>query len=147
MKHESLVEISRRADVLPLETMKLTSRRERLQRWAAVLEQHEGRVKPFERMEYMSRRACRNLRDEETPVALAFADPVLRAAGLKSDRLGDAMTFFGLSYGQTHRLLCDCHYQGTMTGRSVAAHLRAVADGGIVRRIWDWGMARVAMAR
>jgi hypothetical protein len=52
------------------------------------------------------------------------------------------MTFFELTEGQAHRLLCDCHYLGTMTGARLAARLRATAKGGIVRRIWNWGTGR-----
>ena len=61
-------------------------------------------------------------------------DPVLRRDGLASDRLGDAMAFFELSNRQAHRLFCDCHYSGNMTGAGLAARLRRLAQGGI--RTW-----------
>ena len=41
-------------------------------------------------------------------MTIAFADPVFRELGLKSDRLGDAMEFFGLDTGQMHALMCEC---------------------------------------
>ena len=34
-----------------------------------------------------------------SPISVAFADPELRAAGLKGDTIGDAVEFFGLSFG------------------------------------------------
>lgn len=141
MKYASLVEIRLRADVVPLgDGVRSLSRRERLERWAAALEQHQGHVRPLIMIESYSRRERRNLGGKGTPLAVAFADPVLRAEGLRSDSLGDAMNFFELGHGQAHRLLCDCRYSGTMTAAAVAARLRFIAKGGIIRRIWDWGM-------
>ena len=50
------------------------------------------------------------------------------------DRLGEVMRFFDLSDRQAHRLFCDCHYHGTMTGTGLAARLRTIARGGL--RAW-----------
>ena len=44
------------------------------------------------------------------------------------------MAFFELSDRQAHRLFCDCHYSGSMTGAGLAARLRRLAQGGI--RAW-----------
>ena len=52
-------------------------------------------------------------------------------AGLVGDRLGDVVAFFELSDRQAHRLFCDCHYNGTMTGAGLAARLRRIAKGGL----------------
>jgi len=145
MKHETLVEIRQKAEIVALGgTVAPMSRRERLERWAAVLERHGGRVQPFIRIEDFSPEDRRSLRGEETPLTVAFADPVLRDEGLRGDSLGDAMTFFTLTHGQTHRLLCDCHYRGRMTAAGVADRLRTIAKGGIVQRLWNWGMGRRA---
>ena len=84
------------------------------------------------------------LRGDETPITVAFADPVLREEGLAGDTIGDALAFFKLSHGQTHRLLCDCHYHGQMTGPGVATRLRGIAKGGLLRRLWEWGTGRQA---
>src|SRR5690606_335509 len=61
-------------------------------------------------------------------LTIAFSDPVLREEGLKSDRLGDTMEFFGLNDNDAHRLLCDCRYYGAMTGERVAERLRRHAQ-------------------
>jgi hypothetical protein len=59
---------------------------------------------------------------------------VLREEGLTGDRLGEAMRFFDLSDRQAHRLFCDCHYHGAMTGTGLSARLRTIAKGGL--RAW-----------
>jgi hypothetical protein len=139
MKHAALDELRLKADVGPSETeVRKLTRRERLERWATVLEQYPGRVRPFIRIEGLSHEERKALRGDDTPLAVAFKDPVLRADGLSSDRLGDAMGYFELSEQDTHRLLCDCHYRGTMTGVGLGARLRAVARGNVFQRLWDW---------
>jgi hypothetical protein len=101
------------------------SRSERLGRWADLLDAQAGRpLRALEDVEYVSPAVRRDLRKEDSPLAVAFADPVLRADGLKGDRLGDAMEYFSLSERQAHWLLCDCHYGGRMTASEVAARVR-----------------------
>jgi hypothetical protein len=112
------------------------SRRERLERWARVLERHDGPVKPFFGIEHLPRGERRALRGEQTPLAVAFADPVLRAEGLKGDSLGEVMGFFELTERQAHRLFCDCHYLGAMTPNAVAGRLRTIANGDGVPKFW-----------
>jgi len=144
MKHETLIEIKEKADIISLPAMPM-SRRERLERWAAVMDQHQENVAALIRIEDYSRQNRMSLRGEGTPLAIAFADPVLRREGLKGDTLGEAMTFFGLSHGQAHRLLCDCHYLGSMTGPRLAARLRSIAQGGLFQRLVAWTRSRPAM--
>jgi hypothetical protein len=140
MLHQGLDELRLKADIVPVEPERQAlSRLERLERWATVLEQHRGPLMPFIRIEDYSWPERMNLRGDDTPVALAFGDPILRADGLAGDTLGDARSYFELSNGRLHRLLCDCHYRGSMTGPKVAAHLRAAAKGGIFQRLWNWG--------
>jgi len=139
MLHQGLDELRLKADVVPLKTERTRmTRGERLERWAVVLEQHPGVLVPFLRVESYPRPERKYLRDNGTPMTLAFEDAGLRADGLAGDTFGDACAYFELSNGQAHRLLCDCHYRGTMTGTKVAARLRAVAKGGLVQRIWNW---------
>ncbi|MGO4838588.1 hypothetical protein AB4144_40700, partial [Rhizobiaceae sp. 2RAB30] len=59
-----------------------------------------------------------------TPLTIAFDDPVLCREGLRSERLGDVLEFFGMSDSDAHRLLCDCQYFGSMTGKAVARQIR-----------------------
>jgi len=143
MKHETLIEIKEKADIISLPAMPM-SRRERLERWAAVMDQHQENVAALIRIEDYSRQNRMSLRGEGTPLAIAFADPVLRREGLKGDTLGEAMTFFGLSHGQAHRLLCDCHYLGSMTGPRLAARLRSIAKGGLFQRLVAWRRTHLA---
>ncbi len=88
---------------------RLLSRRERLERWAEVLDRKpERRLHSLGEIEFVPKAERPAMRADDSPLAVAYADPVLRAAGLGSDRLGDAMTFFEISERQAHRLLCSC---------------------------------------
>jgi hypothetical protein len=58
---------------------------------------------------------------------VAYADPLLSAAGLQGDRIGDAAAFFGLSHGQLHLLVCACHHGGTVEPSAAAEYVRALA--------------------
>lgn len=101
------------------------TRGERLNRWADLLDGQAARpLRALEDVEYVSPAVRKDLRKDDSPLAVAFADPVLRADGLASDRLGDAMVYFGLSERQAHWLLCDCHYGGRMTASEVAGRVR-----------------------
>lgn len=113
------------------------TRQQRLKRWAEVLKR-EG-VRPLEALrwvEFYAEPERRQLRRERSPIALAFADPMLREEGLAGDTLGDAQRFFDLSDDEAHRLLCDCHFQGRMTGRSVGRRVRALAQPSFLSRLF-----------
>jgi hypothetical protein len=112
-------------------------RRERLERLAALLDEHKGPVRLLARIEYLPASQRALLRATASPLTIAFQDPVFQAQGLKSDRLGDAMVFFALSEGQAHHLLCDCHYADTVTPAMIAARVRAVAQRLTIGEIWD----------
>lgn len=113
------------------------TQRERLNRWAEVLEKEpDRRLRPLLRVELYAERERDLLRGDETPLALAYADPVMRADGLSSDRLGDARTYFGLGGGDIHALVCDCRYQGRMRASDVARRLRALAHPNPFARFW-----------
>ncbi|HEX2885726.1 hypothetical protein [Vineibacter terrae] len=138
MEHRTLDEIKRTALTAPFETAtRKMSRREKLERWAALLERHRGALMPLMRVEYLPERARKMLRGDDTPLAVAYKDPLLQAEGLKSDRLGDGMAFFELTDLEAHHLLCDCHYCGTMSGESVAMRARFTANGPNARGLWD----------
>ncbi len=137
MKYASLGELQSRADVRPAAPRTL-SHRERLLRWAEVLETDPHRVlKPLSRIEFYAERQRDLLRRDDSPLALAYADEVLRNDGLGSDRLGDARRYFGLSEGDTHDLVCDCRYGPSMSAGQVARRLRARADPNPLRRLWS----------
>ena len=123
------------------------TRTERLERWATVLDQCEdGRLAPFRDLEYLAGVSLAGLRQENSPLALAFADPVLRRAGLDSDRYGDGAGFFGLSRAEAHRVLCSCGYVGTMWAGEVAHRIRALSAPR-AQRLWSWANPFPALAR
>ncbi|HZT87803.1 MAG TPA: hypothetical protein VFA12_07525 [Stellaceae bacterium] len=111
------------------------SREERLERWAAALEAHEGRLVPFRDLEYFAFAVHEPLRQPNSPLTVAYRDPALRRAGLESDRFGDGVAFFDLSRSQAHRLLCSCGYIGRMQADEVARRVRRLARP---RRRLDW---------
>ena len=141
MEHKTLSEIRDVAHVVRgWGTAKKLSRRERLERWAAVLERDPARpLKPLVRVEFMPKRERLLLRRDESPLAVAFADPVLRTEGLGGDTLGAAMEFFDLSDREAHYLLCDCHYHGglMMTPETVAKRLHGIASRVTLRELWE----------
>jgi hypothetical protein len=125
MKYRNLEQIAREADVRPALGM---SRRERLERWAELLaQQPERRLCAIEGTEFGTRRERRAKRADGSPITVAFQDPVLRAGGLRGDRVGDAVDFFELSAGDVHHLICYCHHGHTVSAGAVAARLRPMA--------------------
>jgi hypothetical protein len=127
VQHKSIDELSGVANVIAADVP--MSRRERLERWADLLEQDpRRRLRTLEELEYVRYGERLTMRGDDSPLSVAFADPVLRTAGLKSDRYGDAVSFFELSDGDAHRLLCSCLNGRTMDAARVAKRVRAIAD-------------------
>lgn len=149
MQHRTLEELDRVANVISSgwtqkhkhkHKQRSLSKRQRLERWAEALDQRKGQVlKSLVRTEFASRREREFMREDNSPLTVAFEDPVLRAEGLKSDRLGDAMRFFGLSNAEAHRILCYCHYGATILPETVSRCVRATALQ--ADRVW-WTSAR-----
>jgi hypothetical protein len=105
------------------------SRHERLERWAEVLErQPKRRLRSLGEIEFTPEEKRPELRSDESPITVAFEDPVLRADGLRSDRLGDAMEFFDLSDRAAHRLLCSCMNGWSMEAGTTARKVRRLAN-------------------
>jgi hypothetical protein len=135
MRHQPLEDILNQAAAL--EASPILSRRERLMRWAEVLARNPRRLlQPLKFVEFYAPPERKRLRGDQTPISFAHSDPVLRAAGLAGDTLGDAQGFFGLTDREAHFLLCDCHWKGRMTGGSAARRIRAIARGGPLTRFW-----------
>jgi hypothetical protein len=131
MQYRSLDQIGAEADVLTASDLPIRttlSRRERLERWAEILEQEPRRhLCAIHDIEYKSPQELFAYRVDGSPLSVAYADPVLRAVGLRSDTVGDAGEFFGLSHNQLHYLLCFCHHGETMTASAAAAQVRTFA--------------------
>lgn len=127
MKHQRIEDIGAQAAFTLVDAPTL-SRRERLERWAELLARDpHRRLRALRLVEYLSESDRGLLRGHNTPMAVAYADPVFRAAGLRGDTFDDAREFFDLSEHEAHHLLCDCHYLGRMDGETVANRLHAAA--------------------
>ncbi len=136
MKLKTLEELKQVAQVRPPLKRDRMSKRQRLERWAEVLELAPQRcLRSLFETEYASRRQRYALREDNSPLTVAFEDPVLRAEGLQSDRYGDALTFFELSDGELHHMVCYCHHGPTMAPKAVARRVRAAARESFVRRM------------
>ncbi|MBV9824982.1 MAG: hypothetical protein JO001_04785 [Alphaproteobacteria bacterium] len=104
------------------------ARIDRLEHWASLLERSDvTRVTPFRDVELLPPATREALRTSNSPLDIAYRDPVLRRAGLSSDRYGDGASFFELSSRQAHRVLCSCGYFGPVRGTEVARRVRAIA--------------------
>ncbi|WP_106796396.1 hypothetical protein [Rhizobium sp. H4] len=105
------------------------TRRERIERWAECLERSP---KPFLRTlhetEYQPIADRLALRGDDTPISIAFADPILRAAGMENDSYGEAKRFFELGDEQLHELVCFCHFGESVSAAAVARRVRRIAD-------------------
>ena len=130
MKHTASEELLEIAEVKPAEIL---TRRERLERWAELLERDPViRLHTLDQIEFQPKAARPSMRADGSPLTVAYNDPVLRAAGLNSDRLGDAMRFFELSEHEAHRVLCYCMHGRTVEGGAAASVVRSIAAGWVV---------------
>jgi hypothetical protein len=116
-------------------------RKGRLERWASLLERDpERRINLVHELEFATRKAQVQMRADDSAISVAYADPLLSAMGLKSDRVGDAQAFFGLTQSQTHRLFCTCMNGASMQAGDAARLVRSIANP------MPGAIARVAIA-
>jgi hypothetical protein len=138
MEHRPVEDLRVVADV-HLGDQPLLSHKERLERWAdALAAQPARRLKSLGEIEFTPKAERPLLRADNSPITVAFEDPVLRTAGLQGDRLGDAMTFFGLSERQAHRLLCSCMNGWSMESGATARKVHRLANPNIRARVMAW---------
>ncbi len=123
-----------------------TTRQRRLERLADILEEHDNSVQLLSRMEYTPSQQRYDLREDQSPLSLAFQDLRFREEGLSIDRLGDIMNFFQLSDGEAHHLLCYCHYSGRVTSKMVAERARELARKKTLGQMWHAFWARLSGA-
>ena len=149
MEHKPISDLSNIADLVPETQKRLLTRRERLERWIEVLNRDPGRaLKTLHEIEHKPRDARRASRVDNSPLSVAFDDPILRADGLASDRLGDAIDYFELSDDDAHRAFCSCFYGESMTAGAVAGRLRSIVAKptlGAPVAIWAVGAVIVAV--
>ena len=152
MEHKPLLELQAVADVRVAEPAPPMTREQRLERWIEVLEASATRrLRSLYQIEYLSPQERNECRSHDSPLTVAYEDPVLRAEGLKSDRVGDCMGFFEITERQLHHAFCSCHVGTTFSAKDAAARLRhlvgkrnSAAGFGpsILRRIGDFFAAR-----
>jgi len=129
MHHRTLEEITQLATIEPAPTLNRTElRRQRLRRFADLLEAYCGPIRLLTRIEYLPLAERHALGGDLSPLAVAYADAEFRRAGLAGDTVKDAMDFFDLSEREVHTLFCDCHVGPSITARSIAEGIRAVAN-------------------
>jgi len=125
MEHRTLAEIEGFTAVIRPQEL---SKKELLERWALALERRKGaRLRTLRETEYKPAKERSALQQENSPLTVAFEDPVLRSAGLTSDRFGDVARFFGLSHWQLHDVVCYCHLGETVAAEAVAARVRRLS--------------------
>lgn len=130
MRHNTIEELKSLAHVTKIDRpTRWEVRRDRLLRWATLVESAEHPVRIFHQIEFMPSRDCYALRSSQSPLSVAFADPFLRSQGLVGDDYRSTVEFFGLSSQEAHEILCDCHYAGHKPSpQIIASRIRAVAS-------------------
>ena len=125
MEHKPLFELQAVGNVTIAEPAPPMTREQRVERWIEVLEATaDRRLRSLYEIEYLSLRERHECRSKDSPLTVAYEDPVLRAEGLKSDRVGDGLAFFEITERQLHHAFCSCHVGATFSARDAAARLR-----------------------
>ena len=134
MEHKTLAEIERAGEATPAVPL---TRAERLDRWATALERLGPiRLNTLWRTEYVAPDALGRVRADNSPISVAFDDPMLRIAGLKDDTYEEAKHFFELSDHELHRIVCYCHFGPSLSGREAARLVRGLARRQSRERSW-----------
>jgi hypothetical protein len=127
MEHKSLRQLQVSADVRTGIPPSPLSREERIERWAKAIEDADVQhLKALFGTEYVTPDRLSGVRRDGSPLSVAFADPVLRAEGLRDDTYGAARDFFGLSDTELHRVVCYCYYGERMPSSAVTWQLRSL---------------------
>lgn len=137
MKHTPIDDLRQQADIEP--AVPAMDRRAKLLRWADLLDTKQ-RVRTLHELEWCPPAMRDAMRADGSALAVAFADPALRAAGLASDRFGDAQAFFELSDHDAHMILCSCRLGREPLSARVAAEVRRAANRSA---LWDMIGARL----
>jgi hypothetical protein len=139
MEHRPLSELSTVANVkVPKQTPAL-SKRERLDRWIELLERDPDRVlRTLDEIEWKPKAERLAMRADNSALTIAYADPVLRAEGLASDRFGDAVKFFDISEHDAHIVLCSCHGGESMRAEEAARRVRGIRSPSLWGLYFGW---------
>jgi hypothetical protein len=115
------------------------SREQRLLRWAELLRaDSERNLRTLHGTEYQTASVRDGMREDDSPISVAFADPVLRFQGMADDTYGEAKRFFDLTDRELHHILCHCHVGDTMSAGAAAARITTIATppSGIIGQAW-----------
>ena len=119
------------------------SRQARLERWAELLiGVGQGSLATLCGTEHRTGRAQSEMRRANSPIFVAFADPVLREEGLVDDSYGAARQFFSLSDKELHEVVCSCGFGPTMPGYLAAAELLSIAGSERAASVFAEGVLR-----
>lgn len=116
-------------------------RRERLFRWAELLEREPTRQ--FDLLAVRDRiHAGENSLPSPagSPLDIAFRDPILRIEGLRGSSAAEALSFFQLSPAEYSRILGWRRRSHEQSGRYVAWRIRNVADPSAENRLFFLGL-------
>jgi hypothetical protein len=139
MEHRPLSQLSHIADLKLSSSVPVLSKRERLDRWAELLEREPERMlATLEGIEWKPKAERRALRADNSALAVAFADPVLRTSGLASDRFGDAVSFFQITEHEAHVILCSCHGGESMQAEEAARRVRGIRSPSLWSLYFGW---------
>jgi hypothetical protein len=141
MEHRPLSELSSVADLKsPKEVAApVLPKRERLDRWVELLEREPDRIlKTLDEIEWKPKAQRRALRADRSALTIAYSDPVLRTAGLLSDRFGDAVDFFEISEHDAHIVLCSCHGGEAMRADEAARRVRGIRSPSLWALYFGW---------
>ena len=116
------------------------TRDERIARWAELLEQDPDRaLATLQETEYEPDIIRDEMREDGSPITIAFEDPVFRGEGLADDSYGEAKRFFEFTDCQLHYIVCSCHSGATVRADAAAERVRDVAKPhpGLIGMLWD----------
>ena len=140
MEHKTLAEIERAGEATPAVPL---TRVERLDRWARALDRlGKASLGSLWRTEHVAPAELPSVRADNSPLSVAFEDPVLRIVGLSDDSYGEAKRFFELSDDELHWIVCYCHFGETVSAEEAARRVRAVAAPRLPRTPTSRFMAR-----
>ncbi|KSV95110.1 hypothetical protein [Sinorhizobium sp. GL28] len=127
MKHHTLEQLQTIAQVEPCFDPDDMTRRQRLERWAELLELIRYRhLDTLHETEFQVMDERNALRCDYSPITIAFRDPVLRAAGMETDTYGEAKRFFEISDDELHDVVCYCRFGTTVSAAVAARQVRSL---------------------
>ncbi len=139
MEHRPLSELSTVADVKIPKQAPALSKRERLDRWAELLERDPNHVlRTLDEIEWRPKVERLAMRADNSALTVAYSDPVLRSEGLLSDRFGDAVRFFEISEHDAHIVLCSCHGGEAMLAEEAARRVRGIRSPSLWGLYFGW---------